>query len=161
MFVDNNIHEFLDIIKDKDNDKPLRNFKGLAFNLFEGISPDEFIKMFLKVKNCRKGEFLHFFSDRYEYKECLVADKDFIASLIPGLLILNAIQAERYMKVEREVRALEKKQVQLVEENKKLITDISLLSSGQRISNIAENELGMHKAESEEIVRVEMENKKK
>ena len=47
----------------------------------------------------------------------------FIAILIPGLLILNAIQAERYMKVEREVRALEKKQVQLVEENKKLITD--------------------------------------
>ena len=43
----------------------------------------------------------------------------FIAILIPGLLILNAIQAERYMKVEREVRALEKKQVQLVEENKK------------------------------------------
>ena len=85
----------------------------------------------------------------------------FISILIPGLLILNAIQAERYMKVEREVRALEKKQVQLVEENKKLITDISLLSSGQRISNIAENELGMHKAESEEIVRVEMENKKK
>ena len=85
----------------------------------------------------------------------------FIAILIPGLLILNAIQAERYMKVEREVRALEKKQVQLVEENKKLITDISLLSSGQRISNIEENELGMHKAESEEIVRVEMENKKK
>ena len=47
----------------------------------------------------------------------------FIAILIPGLLILNAIQAERYMKVEREVRALEKKQVQLVEENKKLITE--------------------------------------
>ena len=85
MFADNNIHEFLDIIKDKDNDKPLRNFKGLAVNLFEGISPDEFIKIFLKIKNCRKGEFLHFFLDRYEYKECLVADKDFVASLIPIL----------------------------------------------------------------------------
>lgn len=84
-----------------------------------------------------------------------------IAVLIPGLLILNAVQAERYMQMEREIRALEKKQVQLVEENKKLITDISLLSSGQRISAIAENELGMHKAESEEIVRVEMEQKKK
>ena len=83
LFVDNNIHEFLDIIKD--NDKPLRNFKGLAVNLFEGISPDEFIKIFLKIKNCRKGEFLRFFSDRYEYKECLVADKDFVASLIPIL----------------------------------------------------------------------------
>ena len=50
-------------------------------------------------------------------------------------------------------------QIKLVEENKKLITDISLLSSAQRIGNIAENELDMHKAETEEIVRVEM-NKK-
>ncbi|MCR5613170.1 cell division protein FtsL [Treponema sp.] len=83
-----------------------------------------------------------------------------VAALIPGLLILNAIQAERYMKIEREVHELEKRQVQLVEENKKLITDISLLSSAQRIGNIAENELGMHKAESEEIIRVEMKNKK-
>lgn len=83
-----------------------------------------------------------------------------IAALIPGLLILNAIQAERYMKLERDVKALEKKQTQLVEENKKLITDISLLSSAQRIGNIAENELGMHKAETEEIVRVEMTQKK-
>ena len=46
------------------------------------------------------------------------------------------------------------------EENKKLIIDISLLSSGQRIGNIAENELGMHKAEGDEIIRVEMEKRK-
>ncbi len=84
----------------------------------------------------------------------------FVAILIPALLILNAIQAERYMKIEREVRELEKKQIQLVEENKKLLTDISLLSSGQRIGNIAENELGMHEAQTEEIVRVEMAKKK-
>lgn len=83
-----------------------------------------------------------------------------IAALIPGLLILNAIQAERYMKIQREVEDLEKKQIQLIEENKKLITDISLLSSAQRIGNIAENELEMHKAETEEIVRVEMTKKK-
>ena len=40
-----------------------------------------------------------------------------------------------------------------------MITDISLLSSGERIQKIAENELGMHKAESEDIVRVEMRRK--
>jgi cell division protein FtsL len=83
-----------------------------------------------------------------------------VAILIPGLLILNAIQAERYMQIQREVEALEQKQIQLVEENKKLIIDISLLSSGQRIGNIAENELGMHKAEGDEIIRVEMEKRK-
>lgn len=78
------------------------------------------------------------------------------ALLVPLLFALNAMQAARYMKVQSEVKALEQKQVELVEENKRLITDISLLSSGERIGKIAEDELGMRKAESEEIVRVEM-----
>ncbi|MBQ6029061.1 MAG: cell division protein FtsL [Treponema sp.] len=78
------------------------------------------------------------------------------AVLVPLLFALNAMQAARYMKVQNEVKALEQKQVELVEENKRLITDISLLSSGERIGKIAEDELGMRKAESEEIVRVEM-----
>jgi len=78
------------------------------------------------------------------------------AILVPLLFALNAMQAARYMKVQNEVKALEQKQVELVEENKRLITDISLLSSGERIGKIAEEELGMRKAESEEIVRVEM-----
>lgn len=78
------------------------------------------------------------------------------ALLVPLLFALNAMQAARYMKVQKEVKALEQKQVELVEENKRLITDISLLSSGERIGKIAEEELGMRKAESEEIVRVEM-----
>ncbi len=78
------------------------------------------------------------------------------AVLVPALFALNAMQAARYMKIQNEVKALEQKQVELVEENKRLITDISLLSSGERIGKIAEEELGMRKAESEEIVRVEM-----
>ena len=78
------------------------------------------------------------------------------AALVPLLFALNAMQAARYMKVQNEVKTLEQKQVELVEENKRLITDISLLSSGERIGKIAEEELGMRKAESEEIVRVEM-----
>lgn len=78
------------------------------------------------------------------------------AVLVPLLFALNAMQAARYMKIQNEVKALEQKQVELVEENKRLITDISLLSSGERIGKIAEEELGMRKAESEEIVRVEM-----
>ena len=78
------------------------------------------------------------------------------AVLVPLLFALNAIQADRYMRAQDEIRTLEQKQVELVEENKRLITDISLLSSGERIGKIAEEELGMRKAESEEIVRVEM-----
>ena len=78
------------------------------------------------------------------------------AVLIPALLVVDAIQASRYKKLEREVAALEDKQVELVEENRKLISDISVLSSSDRIEQLAENELGMHKAKSNEIVRVEI-----
>ena len=82
------------------------------------------------------------------------------AVAIPVLLVINSLQALKYKKLEREVTALEKKQVELVEENKRLITNISLLSNSDRIEKIASEELGMHKAESEEIVRVEMRNNK-
>ena len=37
-----------------------------------------------------------------------------------------------------------------------MITNISMLSNANRIERIAEQQLGMHKAESDEIVRVEM-----
>ena len=47
------------------------------------------------------------------------------AVLVPALFVLNAIQADRYMKVQNEIKALEQKQAALVEENKRLITDIS------------------------------------
>lgn len=82
------------------------------------------------------------------------------AIAIPVLLVVNSLQALRYKKLEREVASLEKKQIELVEENKRLITNISLLSSSDRIEKIASTELNMHKAESEEIIRVEMKGKK-
>ena len=85
----------------------------------------------------------------------------FMAVCIPGLLALNAVQSKKYASLEKEVEELERKQQDLVEQNKKLITDISVLSSSERIKNIAENELGMRKAETEEIVRVEMKDTKR
>ncbi|MCH5290380.1 MAG: cell division protein FtsL [Treponema sp.] len=85
-----------------------------------------------------------------------------IAALcVPALLVVNGIQARKYTELRNEVLALEKKQEDLVEQNKKLITDISLLSSSDRIQRIAEDELGMRRAETEEIVRVEMKDAKK
>ena len=79
-----------------------------------------------------------------------------IAVLIPLLLIAYGFQAKRYADLSREITALEKKQEELIEQNKKLVSDISLLSSTDRIEKIATDELGMHKAETEHIVRVEM-----
>ena len=75
---------------------------------------------------------------------------------IPLLLLILGIQAKSYAELSKEVSDLEKKQEQLVEENKKLISDISLLSSTDRIEKIATEELGMHKAETSDIVRVQM-----
>ncbi len=77
-------------------------------------------------------------------------------ALIPLLLVVQAFQSYRYKKLKTEIRRLENKQVELVEQNRKLISDISVLSSSERIEKIAEGELGMHKASTEDIVRVEI-----
>lgn len=78
------------------------------------------------------------------------------AVLIPVLLIINAVQANRYTKLKDELDFLEDTQVELVEKNRELISEISVLSSSDRIERIAEKDLGMHKAQKEEIVRVEI-----
>ena len=83
-----------------------------------------------------------------------------LAISIPLLLLVLGIQAKNYAYLSKEVADLEKKQEQLVEENKKLISDISLLSSTDRIEKIATEELGMHKAETSDIVRVQMAGEK-
>ena len=95
--------------------------------------------------------------------------KDFIVKVffcifvltIPLVLCLYAAQARRYTVLTSEIRELEKKQEKLIEENKKLVSDIAVLSSADRIEKIAVEELGMHKAETEDIVRVEMTGEKK
>ena len=81
------------------------------------------------------------------------------AVLIPLLLIFETVEAHKYMRLEEEVELLEKKQVEIVEKNRLLISEISLLSSSDRIERIAENDLGMHRAKTEDIVRVELQRK--
>ena len=60
-----------------------------------------------------------------------------------------------------EVVELERKQEKLIEENKRIVSEISVLTNAERIEKIAVEELGMHKAEAEDIVRVEMTGEKK
>ncbi len=80
---------------------------------------------------------------------------------IPVMLVLYAVQAKKYSDLTKEITELETKQEKLIEENKKLVSDISQLSSAERIERIAVEELGMHKAQAEDIVRVEMTGEKK
>lgn len=78
------------------------------------------------------------------------------ALLTPSLLMLKAWQSGEFRKCENEILALEQKQEDLVEDNKKIIANISRLSSSDRIERIATEELGMREALSKEIIRVEM-----
>ena len=79
-----------------------------------------------------------------------------LALCVPGALAIGGMRSRKYADLNKDVTDLETRQQALVDENKNLITDISLLSSTDRIERIAEQELGMRQAESEEIVRVQM-----
>jgi cell division protein FtsL len=79
-----------------------------------------------------------------------------LALSIPGLLALANFETTKYAKLEKEVSELEDIQYQLIEENRKLVSEIGVLSSSERIEQIAVNEYGMRLAESEEIIRVDV-----
>lgn len=84
-----------------------------------------------------------------------------LAASVPAMLILYGLQAKKYKDLTKEVIELERKQEKLIEENKRIVSEISVLTNAERIEKIAVEELGMHKAEAEDIVRVEMTGEKK
>ncbi|MDR1105929.1 MAG: septum formation initiator family protein [Treponema sp.] len=73
---------------------------------------------------------------------------------IPLLLGLASWQSARYGDLERELGRLEKTQQEWVENNKRLIAGISLLSSPDRIEHIARDELGLEKKRPEEVLLI-------
>ena len=81
--------------------------------------------------------------------------------LIPFMLFMYGFQAKRYSKLKIEIKALEQKQEKLIEENKKIVNEIAILSSADRIEKMAVEELRMHKAQADDIVRVEITSEKK
>ena len=82
-----------------------------------------------------------------------------LALSIPFFLVITMVQSKQYMDIEKEVAKLEQDQKNLIESNKALVTDISVLSSSERIEKIAVDQLGMRKATSDEIVRVSIKGK--
>lgn len=82
-----------------------------------------------------------------------------LALSIPFFLVVAMVQSQQYMNIEKEVAELEQVQKDLIESNKALVTDISVLSSSERIEKIAVEQLGMRKATSDEIVRVSIKGK--
>ena len=80
---------------------------------------------------------------------------------IPGLFFFTVKQSQVYNTLEREVNAYNDEQNRLIAENKRKISAISILSKPQRIEKIAVEELGMHKADSSQIIRISLDKEKK
>lgn len=79
---------------------------------------------------------------------------------IPFLLMVVANQSRKNADLKKQIEVLEHKQEDLKEKNKRLVGEIGQLTSVERIEKEAED-LGMKPATTEEIVRVDMNRRKK
>jgi cell division protein FtsL len=76
---------------------------------------------------------------------------------MPLLLALVVWQSTRYTDLEREIARLETAQEEWVESNKRLIAGIAMLSSSERIENIARNDPGLVRVKPEDILQIRIE----
>ncbi len=76
--------------------------------------------------------------------------------MIPALLLVGVWQSSRYSRLEAEVRTLDERQYEVIALNKRLISGISVLSTPERIEKVAVENLGMRKAQADEIMRIEL-----
>ncbi len=75
--------------------------------------------------------------------------------LVPVLLFANVFQAFRHGQLERRIAQLEREQIALIEENKRAILAISVLTSPRRIGELAENTLGLVRINPGAIMRID------
>jgi len=85
----------------------------------------------------------------------------FIVLSIPLLLGIVAWQSVRYTELDRDVRRLEAAQEDWVENNKKLIAGIAVLSSSGRIEQVAVRDLGLVKIAPEDVLQVRIEEEQR
>ncbi|THB68857.1 MAG: hypothetical protein D6B26_00160 [Spirochaetaceae bacterium] len=75
--------------------------------------------------------------------------------IIPLLLFANAYQAFRFVRQEDRIARLDKEQRQLIEENKKLITEISSLMSPQRILEVVKDHEDYQQGPDEPVIYIQ------
>ncbi len=73
---------------------------------------------------------------------------------VPFLFSLEVWQVARYKELANEVRELETEQESWVDENKKMLADISVLRSPERIQKLAVEQLGLEPLDPERILRI-------
>jgi cell division protein FtsL len=76
---------------------------------------------------------------------------------MPLLLALVVWQSTRYTDLEREIARLETAQEEWVESNKRLIAGVAMLSSSNRIENIARNDPDLVRVRPEDILQIRIE----
>jgi cell division protein FtsL len=77
---------------------------------------------------------------------------------IPLALLGAAWQGERYMSLRAEIERLAESQEKVIEENRRLIAEITVLSSPARIEKLAQTSLGLEKKVPEEVTEVTIKN---
>ena len=75
---------------------------------------------------------------------------------IPFVLFAGVWQTSRYSRLDTEVQNMEKEQYEVISMNKRLISGITVLSTPERIEKVAVVNLGMRKAQADEIMRIEL-----
>lgn len=80
-----------------------------------------------------------------------------IALILPLAAFSNVWQVFRYRQLEKDIAALEDRQQELIEKNKRLIAGISVLQSPQRLEELAAEELGLEKIEPGRLIRIRTE----
>ena len=70
--------EFEIIVKNVSSSESLDKFKYVLTCLFKNIGAETFFELFTACHNSRKREYWNFFDKRYDSKECLDLDRDFV-----------------------------------------------------------------------------------
>ena len=73
-----------------------------------------------------------------------------------SLFFLNTWQGFRYQELEREVVGLEREQKNWLEENKKVIAALAVLTSPSRIKSLAEESLGLKPLKPGDRIEIEL-----
>ncbi|GHV26541.1 hypothetical protein AGMMS4952_06830 [Spirochaetia bacterium] len=82
----------------------------------------------------------------------------FFSLTLPLFLGVSVVQARQYAVLQREVRRLDLVQEEWIESNKRLIAEIGLYSSAERIEQMAVEKLGLMKKQPEDILQIRIEN---
>ncbi len=77
-----------------------------------------------------------------------------LALVLGGLLFLNTWQGYRFESLKRDVQGMEAEQRDWLEQNKKLVAAVAVLSSPERIQRIAEKDLALRKPERSALATV-------